>query len=68
MREAQVPDAYGQHEDVEAPGEDDHGRLADEHDEVAEHWATRGHLNYAADHRRAAMEERVVAQGEGTRR
>jgi hypothetical protein len=37
-------------------------RIAAEHEQIAEHWATRGHLGYAADHREAAIEEREVAE------
>jgi hypothetical protein len=43
-----------------------HRRLAEEHDEIAEHWATRGHLGYAADHRDAAIDERKVAESAGS--
>jgi hypothetical protein len=40
-------------------------RIAAEHEQIAEHWATRGHLGYAADHREAAIEEREVAEAGG---
>ena len=52
-------------QDRQATEQARHRRLAEEHDEIAEHWATRGHLGYAADHRDAATEERVVAEASG---
>ena len=52
---------HGEH----ASEADHHRRMAAEHDQAAEHWAARGHLSYAADHRDAAVEEREVAEAGG---